>query len=216
MKKVLFLLMLQVSASASAQNIDLASRVSTVVALDGKAYYHVTLVYGDLDGVVWRGEGASGGRICYTNLSCDTVARLGIPTNRIALALKRAGLKSRADARYAAERAALAQANIAQRHEEQKRLEREQAARAELAAAQALKQAQIDQINSLKAAIARDEALSAVTWGYYVANPDGYRSVTLSSKGVFVDSALTRRANARAIELRLRQERRALERLQKQ
>jgi len=211
-----FCIVLGSCAVATAQNIDLSNRISTVTALEGKAYYRVTLSYGDLDGIVWRGHGASGGRICYTNLRSDTLAALGIPTNRIALALERAGLKSVADARHAAQRAALAKADAKQRQEEQKRLERQQEEREKLAALEADKRAKLEQINRLKAAIARDEALSAWAWGYYVSTPDDYSSVTLSTKGTAVDTSVTRRANARAIDLRLREERRALQRLQTQ
>jgi hypothetical protein len=215
MNKVIFLVTLG-CATVSAQNIDLSNRVSTVTTLDRKTYTQVILLYGDLDGIVWRGEGASGGRICYTNVTLERLTELGIPTNRLAVALKRAGLKVISDTRYAAEGAALAQAYAKQRREAQERFQREQAERQKLAAAQAAKEAKIEQINSLKAAIARDEALSVLAWGYYVATPNDYSSVTLSSKGNSVDTAAIRRANARAIELRLRNERHALKDLQRE
>ncbi|HLH54726.1 MAG TPA: hypothetical protein VKY92_14030, partial [Verrucomicrobiae bacterium] len=50
----------------------------------------------------WR-DGASGGRICYTNLHPDLLLSLGIPTNRIETARARAAQKAIADARYRAQ-----------------------------------------------------------------------------------------------------------------
>jgi hypothetical protein len=96
--------------SLSAQDIPFANRTASFTTLEGRAYSDVTLVKGDLDGLIWRDRQGSGGRICYTNLDADFLDRLGIPSERIATARDRAGHKAVADARYRAELAAQARA----------------------------------------------------------------------------------------------------------
>ncbi len=82
-----------------AEDILFTNRTATFRTLDGKTFYNVTLVKGDQDGVIWR-TGASGGRICYTNLPPHLLQSWGINTNRIDLALARAQRKAAADAHY--------------------------------------------------------------------------------------------------------------------
>lgn len=82
-----------------AEDILFTNRTATFRTLDGKTFYNVALVKGDLDGVIWR-TGASGGRVCYTNLPPRLLQSWGINTNRIDLALARAQRKATADAHY--------------------------------------------------------------------------------------------------------------------
>lgn len=96
--------------SISAQDINLKNRVVSFRDLQGRAYFNVTLVRGDLDGLIWRDKKGSGGRICYTNLSADFLDTLGIPPERIAVAGDRAAQKAVADARYRAGLASQAEA----------------------------------------------------------------------------------------------------------
>lgn len=103
MRRVILALWLSVLTLAAQ---DFTNRVVTFTNLEGRIFRNVALVRADLDGLVWR-SGASGGRVCYTNIAPDVLLPLGIPTNRIAVARARAELKSVADARrYAADVAA--------------------------------------------------------------------------------------------------------------
>lgn len=86
---------------AFAKDIVFENRTASFTNLQGQAYNRVELVRGDQDGLIWR-EGASGGRICYTNLAPDLLKELGIPTNRVELAKARAEKKALADAKYRA------------------------------------------------------------------------------------------------------------------
>ncbi len=190
-----------VSVHAFAADIIFTNKTATFTNLDGYRFVKVTLVKADLDGVIWR-DGASGGRICYTNLSPSQLEQWGIPTNRIDVARVRAQKKGAADVRYqsliSAERAKA----------EQERWKSVAGADRPIQPTTALE----DKIRALKAQIAADEELSERAWNYYIDTPDDYYSVTTSSRGgTSVDSYVTRRDAARAIDARLRAERRALE-----
>ena len=95
----------------AADLIDLKQRVATFTNLQGEAFSQVTLIHGDLDGVVWRKD-ASGGRVCYTNLAPSLLETFGIPTNRIDVARERAVAHAAA---YARRRAAMAAGAIARK-----------------------------------------------------------------------------------------------------
>lgn len=84
---------------ARAEDITFTNRTATFRDLQGKFYRGVQLVRGDLDGLIWR-DGASGGRICYTNLDPEVLQSFGISSNRIEVARVRAQKKALADARY--------------------------------------------------------------------------------------------------------------------
>lgn len=110
MKAALFVIVLATAfQSALAGDILFTNRTATFTNLQGLAYNHVQLVRGDQDGLIWR-DGASGGRICYTNLHPDLLESFGISSNRIEIARGRAVRKAIADARYRAEVFARAQA----------------------------------------------------------------------------------------------------------
>lgn len=91
-----------------AGDIIFTNKVESFTNLQGVAFKHVTLVKGDLDGVIWR-DAPSGGRICYTNLHPELLESWGISSNRIDIALARAQHKAVADAKYRAAWAAEAQ-----------------------------------------------------------------------------------------------------------
>src|SRR3974390_380979 len=69
MKAAVFLVLSGLSLSA--QDIDFHHRTASFTNLEGRAYSNVTLVKGDLDGLIWCDKRGSGGRICYTNLSVE-------------------------------------------------------------------------------------------------------------------------------------------------
>jgi len=92
--------------SLVAQDIEFTNRVASFSNLEGQYYFKVTLVKGDLDGLVWRDEKGGGGRICYTNLPADLLDSLGIPPERVDIARDRAEHKAVSDARYRAAMAA--------------------------------------------------------------------------------------------------------------
>jgi hypothetical protein len=100
MKPALFLAVLVAGFQyALSEDVTFTNRTATFKDLQGRTYGHVQLVRGDLDGLIWR-DGASGGRICYTNLSSEFLEGLGISSNRIEVARARAEKKAIADARY--------------------------------------------------------------------------------------------------------------------
>jgi hypothetical protein len=88
------LLWLCLSISASAQDVELTNKVATFNTLDGRIFDSVELVRANLDGVVWRKDGAGMGQVCYTNLSPERLLAWGIPTNRIEVARGRAQRKA--------------------------------------------------------------------------------------------------------------------------
>jgi len=110
MKATVFLLLWGLSVSA--QDIDFTNRIANFNSLEGKAYLAVTLIKGDLDGLVWRDGRGGGGRICYTNLEEEFLGRLGIPAEWIDIARDRAGHKAVSDARYQAANAAQARLQL--------------------------------------------------------------------------------------------------------
>jgi hypothetical protein len=110
---MLALITLQAQAS---DLIDLKQRVTTFTNLQGEAFSGVSLVHGDLDGVVWRKD-ASGGRVCYTNLALPLLEAWGIPTNRFEVARTRAAAKATA---FAQRRAAMAVGAAAEAQERAK------------------------------------------------------------------------------------------------
>lgn len=89
------------AGAALAQDITFTNQVVTFTNLQTVVYSNVTLVKPDVDGVVWR-NGASGGKICYTNLSPALLEAWGIPTNLIEGARIRAQRKAVADTKYRA------------------------------------------------------------------------------------------------------------------
>lgn len=100
MKAALFLVVVTAAFQpALADDITFTNRTATFTTLQGQPYRRVQLVRADLDGLIWR-DGASGGRICYTNLAPDLLESLGISSNRIEVARARAQKKAIADARY--------------------------------------------------------------------------------------------------------------------
>lgn len=103
MKAALFLTILATGLQLGwAEDVTFTNRTATFADLQGKLYRRVQLVRGDLDGLIWR-DGASGGRICYTNLSPDLLESFGISSNRVEVARARAQKKAIADARYRAQ-----------------------------------------------------------------------------------------------------------------
>ena len=105
------MLLAVVTLPARAEDIVFTYRTATFTNLQGEAYKNVQLVRGDQDGLIWR-EGASGGRICYTNLAPELLESFGISSNRIAIARDRAEHKAVADARYHALALAEAEAKL--------------------------------------------------------------------------------------------------------
>jgi hypothetical protein len=120
MKTLLTLLAFSVLQASASDFIDLKNRVTTFTNLQGETFTAVTLIRGDLDGVIWRKDG-SGGRVCYTNLNPQLMRDWGIPTNRIAIALARAERASltRAKARAVARAQATAEAQAKAREKAQ-------------------------------------------------------------------------------------------------
>ena len=116
MKVILFSLCLG-SIQAFATDIVFTNKTASFTNLQGRVYSAVELVRADLDGLIWR-EAGSGGRVCFTNLSVDTLERLGIPTNRIQIAAERAARKTTSDA---AIRARLRSQSIADAIEKKKK-----------------------------------------------------------------------------------------------
>ena len=114
-KRAQSFLVLALSVMAvSAQDIVFTNKTATFTNLEGKAFKEVELRGGDWDGVIWR-NGASGGRVSYTNLHPAFLDAWGIPTNRIGVARSRAERKAVSDAQYRAARLLQAQAESAAR-----------------------------------------------------------------------------------------------------
>jgi len=113
------LVVLSALAVHAGDTIEFTNRVETFTNLQGQVFSQVTLIRGDLDGVIWRKE-ASGGRICYTNLSLGFVAYLGISTNRVQVARIRAAQAAQAHSKFLAERQAGAAADSVAREEVRK------------------------------------------------------------------------------------------------
>lgn len=93
------------------QDVIFTNKTATFTNLEGRLFKDVQLSRGDWDGVIWR-DGASGGRICYTNLHTSLLEAWGIPTNRTDIALARAQRKAISDAQYRAARFAAGQAEL--------------------------------------------------------------------------------------------------------
>lgn len=87
------------------------NRIVTFTNLQGQSFRLVQLVRGDQDGLIWR-DGASGGRICYTNLHPDLLEYFGIPSNRVVIARARAEQKAIADAHYRSKWTAESRTNL--------------------------------------------------------------------------------------------------------
>ena len=68
------------SSAVLAQDITFTNRVVTFTNLQGTVYEGVTLVKGGPDAIIWR-DGATGGKIYYTNLSPSLLRWWGIPTS---------------------------------------------------------------------------------------------------------------------------------------
>jgi hypothetical protein len=96
-------------AGYSTDLIEFTNKIASFTNLQGEAFNQVSLVRGDLDGVIWR-NGPNGGRVCYTNLHPVFLQDWGIPTNRIDSARARAEHRQLADER---DRAITAQAAYA-------------------------------------------------------------------------------------------------------
>ena len=94
-----------ITSCSLAQDITFTNCTATFTNLQGNVYAAVTLVRADLDGLIWR-DGASGGRVSFTNLDSSLLISLGIPVDRVDQARVRAGQKAVADAKYRATLAA--------------------------------------------------------------------------------------------------------------
>jgi hypothetical protein len=165
-----------VAQFAHGQDIDLTNRVATFTNLEGKLYSEVRLVRGDRDGVVWR-EGASGGRICYTNIHPRLLEAWGISTNRIEIAAMRAANKAAADAQFRALRLKSAQAELEVRRKQdlewragEPARKREEQKQADLTAIQVLRQ-------RLELAQDRVDTADAVTPVQAAGDPDFVNAV---------------------------------------
>lgn len=110
------LLVSSVLAVRAGDSIEFTNRIETFTNLQGEVFSQVTLIRGDLDGVIWR-KGASGGRVCYTNLPLGFVAHLGISTNRVQIARRRAAESALAHSKFLAGRQAGAAAESAAREQ---------------------------------------------------------------------------------------------------
>jgi len=205
------LTLLVVTACACVQGLEFSNRVATITCLDGRTYTNITLIRSDSNGLIWR-EGASGGKICYTNLSPENLVALGIEqdlktaTNRIVIANKEAVSKAYNESQYRRE-----SEQWARQQEKEKLREQEQEKRAPKPDTS---KSTSTKIAALEAQIEADEEASARAWNYYIDTPSDYSSTTASSRGgTAVDNAATRLATARAIDGRLRAERRLLRQL---
>jgi hypothetical protein len=98
--------------SSLATDITFTNKTATFTNLQGKIFARVELIRADSDGLVWR-DGASGGRVCYTNLHPSFLEELKIPTNRIEVARSRAEHRTLSQARERARTFAEAQARLA-------------------------------------------------------------------------------------------------------
>lgn len=107
--KIVACLIACIGIRCAGQEIDLHSRPATFTNLEGRSFEGVALSKADLDGVIWRKD-ASGGRVCFTNLSPALLDLWGIPTNRIEIARSRA--ERRAMSASQARERALRQAQI--------------------------------------------------------------------------------------------------------
>lgn len=197
-------------AQAQAQdNVTFTNLTLTFTNLQGTTYSNATLLRADLDGIIWRSEG-SGGRICFTNLAPEFLAKLGIPEARIDVAALRAAHKAVSDAQYRAARDKAAQDQV----QAQKAAKEKQAAQERADAPRKERNAQMQkdlaEIQRLTAQIVSDIARRDALWDYYVHTDDNYTSVTVGSRGGSADTAATRLANARAIDRQLELERQTL------
>jgi hypothetical protein len=169
MKTEILLLMCACRIAAASDFIDLKGRVATFTNLQGEAFSDVSLVRGDLDGIIWR-KGASGGRVCYTNIDCAIITDWGIPSNRVSIAKERADRKALADAAYRAQRNAAAHADEVARVE---RISKSEADQAKSAAMQE-RDAALNQIAVLEIQIAEAKAkmrrAKAIAHDYNAAN----------------------------------------------
>jgi hypothetical protein len=150
---VFFVAFVAGALSASAQNITFTNKTATFTNLEGQVYRDVALVRADLDGLIWRDENGSGGRICFTNLSQSFLDTLGIPPERVAVAKARAERRAVSEAQYRAAAAAEAQAQGQKRQEEQAKWAAGAPARARLAQ----QKAELEAIDALRAQIQATE-----------------------------------------------------------
>ena len=182
------LIALQAKAS---EIIDLKQRVATFTNLQGEAFTEVRLTYGDSDGLVWR-KGASGGRVCYTNLDVSFLEQWGIPTNRIEIARQRIEAASASRARARAMVAAQAAAEAKQKAKEDAAWRAAQPARER--AAQREKDAQ--EIATLQAQIdvakTRMRRAKAIASDYNSANPDAPKIYIKKTEQLKIDEAVDR------------------------
>jgi hypothetical protein len=156
-------------AAFAAGLIEFTNKVATFTNLQGEGFRQVSLVRGDLDGVVWR-SGTSGGRVCYTNLHPALLQDWGIPTNRIQSARARAEQKTLADARYRAVAAEEAQARAMAKAKETAAWEAGAAARA-LQAQRRIDQEAIESLHlQIEGAKSRMRKAQAVAHDYNKAN----------------------------------------------
>ena len=94
-RALIAVLLLTAVAQLLAQDITFTNKTVTFTNLEGRVFKDVLLVKGDADGLIWRAD-ASGGRVSYTNMAPEILQRLGVPTNRIEMALARAGQRQKA------------------------------------------------------------------------------------------------------------------------
>ena len=184
------------AGAALAQDIVFTNRTATFTNLQGIAFKDATLIKADLDGLVWR-NGASGGRICYTNLDPGFLEHIGVPTNRIAIAKRRAEHKAVSDAQYRAARNA--QAQLA----EQTRLAavKEWAAGAPAREREAQRTADLQEIKALAEEITSAESQLR----HAVAASADYNANPANGGYSYVQNAATKRVNISDAKMRLRQ-----------
>jgi hypothetical protein len=196
--------------SCSAQDITFTNRTASFTNLEGHVFSNITLSHADLDGVIWRSD-RSAGRICFTNLSPKLLESWSIPTNRIQIAAERASERA---ARSKMERSAAAQRALTRKIESE-RAYSERAQREQLDEARQEQQEKLDQIDRLRAELARDKVLRNQAWDRYKWIRNDAFSVTINSRGGSVaDTAATRRAIARAMDDKLREHKDLLKELE--
>ena len=183
------------AGAALAQDITFTNKTATFTNLEGRVYTNVTLVKANLDGIVWRGDGA--GLVSYTNLSPALLESLGIPAQRIVQAKARAAQKAKSDAQLRAAGDAAARKQAIKNQQEQAALLEARAAEEK----DAPRKAALEEIQNLEARIkAEDSSLrhAEAAASDYNSNPNngGYS---------YVQNAATRREAINDARDRLRE-----------
>jgi uncharacterized protein YjbI with pentapeptide repeats len=179
-----------INGSLLAQDIIFTNRTATFTNLQGALYKDATLIKADLDGLMWR-SGASGGRICYTNLNPMLLKELGVPIERVEIAKLRAGHKAVSDAQYHAALGAQVQLELLNKKQDQ--LARLEARVAE--EKDAPRKAALEEINNLEADIEARES--------QINRADAVTPVGASGDPAYVNAVMAQRAqvNLAAVDL---------------